>query len=121
MSEEWMSKAIASSVSVLAWQGPYFLLDMVGVVLAIVFWARSPLASFLTLAAMVLMAMGGIVWVMQPAVSVYLSTKEVAIETVGWTLFAVGMFALVPTVIGFALLLSAVFVDRRPKVVSEAE
>ena len=113
MTNEWVSEAIMSSARAMVWQAPYWLLELAGAVLAIVFWARSPRASCLTLIAMALMALAGIGWVMQAGVSTYLYMHDTPYETIGWTQSAIAMVNVVLSITGLSLLLSAVFVGRR--------
>jgi hypothetical protein len=97
-------------------QLPFFLVCLLGLILAAVFWRRSPAASVLTM-------LGILIHLVVVAVQIVVPQYLVAArEDMNWTLENLGRVLSVVNVIsslvraaGFGLLLAAVFTGRSPR------
>lgn len=95
----------------LAGQAPVLLAYLVGVILALVFWQRSPVPALLTLIAMVLFLMTTLV----QSVLVHYLVRVSADSgmTLGWMLSANAVIGSVLRAMAVGLMLAAVFTGRR--------
>ncbi|MBL8794207.1 MAG: hypothetical protein JNM56_09895 [Planctomycetia bacterium] len=112
-----MPEVLFPALSQLATQLPLFLVYAAGMVFALVFWRRGPIACLLTLLACAVLFLLAIV---QTFATQYLLRTRLDLEgdtvRIGTMMTAIGVIAGFLRAVGIGMLIAAVFVGRRAPV-----
>ena len=109
-----MSEIIIPSLTQLLVQSPVLLVYLLGMILAFVFWHRSPATGMLVLLGTGLLLFSSVVWpfVFQYVIRMH-NEWDWKAERLGAAMSAMGLVASFIHAVGLALLLAGAFVGRR--------